>query len=110
MVASQNALILSGYASYCSKYMHSLLHVLLARRNCPSSEACLPGQAPSPEQQRRKAERIRRNKKRRPLHNHYANGGGFWDSGMEGFESEEVGKSEVWEGVGSTTIDGIDWH
>lgn len=40
-----------------------------------------------------------------------ANGGGWWDSEMEGVDSEEVGFSEVWEGVGSTTFGGIvDWH
>ncbi|KAL3726761.1 hypothetical protein ACJRO7_031629 [Eucalyptus globulus] len=75
----------------------------------PLKRVVVLGQAPSPAQ-RRKAENISLNEKRRPLYNHYANGGGFWDSGMEGFETEEVGESEVWEGVGSTTLGGIDWH
>ncbi|XP_030517564.2 uncharacterized protein LOC115731081 isoform X2 [Rhodamnia argentea] len=75
----------------------------------PLKRVLVLGQAPSPEQGRN-AESIGRNEKRRPLYNHYANGGGFWDSGMEGFESEEVGQSEVWEGVGSTIIGGVDWH
>lgn len=40
-----------------------------------------------------------------------ANGGGFWDSEMEGVDGEAVGFSEVWEGVGSTTFGGVvDWH
>ncbi|KAJ4722955.1 Non-specific serine/threonine protein kinase [Melia azedarach] len=51
-----------------------------------------------------------RNKKPRPPYNHYANGCGWWDSGMEGVDSEEVGYGEVWEGVGSTTFGGIEWH
>jgi hypothetical protein len=29
---------------------------------------------------------------------------------MEGVDNEEVGYSEVWEGVGSTTLGGIEWH
>lgn len=38
-------------------------------------------------------------------------GWGWWNSDMEGVDSEEVGFSEVWEGVGSTTFGGnIDWH
>ncbi|CAM8989464.1 unnamed protein product [Rhodiola kirilowii] len=45
-----------------------------------------------------------------PLYNHYANGRGWWDSNMEGVDNEEVGSSEVWEGVGSTTLGGLDWH
>lgn len=38
------------------------------------------------------------------------NGSGFWDSNMLGIDNEEVGFSEVWEGVGSTTLGGIEWH
>lgn len=50
-------------------------------------------------------------KKQKPAYNHYANGSGFWDCDMEGVDSEEVGHSEVWEGVGSTTFgDIVDWH
>ncbi|CAN1334625.1 hypothetical protein LINPERPRIM_LOCUS36472 [Linum perenne] len=49
-------------------------------------------------------------KKRRKLYNHYANGNGWWDCDMEGVDSEEVGIGEVWEGVGSTTLGGIEWH
>jgi len=30
---------------------------------------------------------------------------------MEGVDNEELGASEAWEGVGSTTLGGIvDWH
>ncbi|KAL1342229.1 uncharacterized protein LOC107466599 isoform X1 [Arachis duranensis] len=51
------------------------------------------------------------NKKPKPLYNHYANGRGWWDYDMEGVDNEELGFSEVWEGVGSTTLGGIaDWH
>ena len=40
-----------------------------------------------------------------------ANGRGWWESGMEGIDDEEVGLTEAWEGVGSTTMGGvIDWH
>lgn len=40
-----------------------------------------------------------------------ANGRGWWESNMEGIDDEEVGVSEVWEGVGSTTMGGIiNWH
>ncbi|XP_038722816.1 uncharacterized protein LOC120014813 isoform X2 [Tripterygium wilfordii] len=48
--------------------------------------------------------------KRRTLYNHYANGAGFWDCGMEGVDSEEVGFNEIWEGVGSTTLGALEWH
>ncbi|XP_045821600.1 uncharacterized protein LOC123914446 [Trifolium pratense] len=44
-------------------------------------------------------------------YNHYANGHGWWDDDMEGVDNEALGVSEVWEGVGSTTLGGIvDWH
>ncbi|EOA17322.1 hypothetical protein CARUB_v10005594mg [Capsella rubella] len=61
----------------------------------------------------RESQRGRNNnsKKQRPAYNHYANGSGWWDCDMEGVDSEEVGHSEVWEGVGSTTFgDIVDWH
>ncbi|XP_030975925.1 uncharacterized protein LOC115995483 [Quercus lobata] len=57
-----------------------------------------------------KDEKYNSKKKRRPLYNHYANGCGWWDCNMEGVDNEEVGFSEVWEGVGSTTLGGIEWH
>ncbi|XP_021896994.1 uncharacterized protein LOC110813998 [Carica papaya] len=53
------------------------------------------------------------NSRKKPKHpyNHYGSGWGWWNSDMEGVDSEEVGFSEVWEGVGSTTFGGnIDWH
>ncbi|KAG2726579.1 hypothetical protein I3760_01G119100 [Carya illinoinensis] len=67
------------------------------------------GDDPEP---KRKAEEERfiSNKKSRPLYNHYANGCGWWDCNMEGVDNEEVGFNEVWEGVGSTTLGGIEWH
>ncbi|XP_058742169.1 uncharacterized protein LOC131614621 [Vicia villosa] len=49
-------------------------------------------------------------KKQKP-YNHYANGCGWWDYDMEGVDNEALGVTEVWEGVGSTTLGGIaDWH
>ncbi|XP_020519474.1 uncharacterized protein LOC18428597 isoform X2 [Amborella trichopoda] len=39
-----------------------------------------------------------------------ASGSGWWDSDMEGLDSEEVGCKEVWEGMGSTTLGGLEWH
>ena len=29
---------------------------------------------------------------------------------MEGVDNEEVGCNEVWEGVGSATLGGLDWN
>ncbi|KAM3337571.1 hypothetical protein P3S68_031896 [Capsicum galapagoense] len=29
---------------------------------------------------------------------------------MEGVDNEEVGCNEVWEGMGSTTLGGLEWH
>ncbi|KAF3457660.1 hypothetical protein FNV43_RR02318 [Rhamnella rubrinervis] len=63
-----------------------------------------------------KAKQRRREKsfdctEKQPLYDHYANGRGWWESGMEGIDDEEVGLTEAWEGVGSTTMGGvIDWH
>ncbi|KAF3785886.1 hypothetical protein EJ110_NYTH26880 [Nymphaea thermarum] len=42
--------------------------------------------------------------------NHYANGNGWWESGMEGVDSEEVGFKETWEGMGSTSLGGLQWQ
>ncbi|KAK2998038.1 hypothetical protein RJ639_025233 [Escallonia herrerae] len=50
------------------------------------------------------------NEKPKPLFNHYANGSGWWDCNMEGVDNDEVGCNEVWEGVGSTTLGGLEWH
>lgn len=38
------------------------------------------------------------------------NGAGWWDDNMEGVDNEEVGCNEAWEGVGCTTLGGIEWH
>ncbi|XP_021721647.1 uncharacterized protein LOC110689226 isoform X2 [Chenopodium quinoa] len=49
------------------------------------------------------------NKKQRPLYNHYENGTGFWEPEREGIDSAEVGSTEMWEGMGSTTtLGGLD--
>ncbi|GFP98319.1 hypothetical protein PHJA_001975800 [Phtheirospermum japonicum] len=45
-----------------------------------------------------------------PLFNHYKNGSGWWNDSMEGVDNEEVGCNDVWEGVGCTTLGGIEWH
>uniref|UniRef100_A0A9I9CNU2 Uncharacterized protein n=1 Tax=Cucumis melo TaxID=3656 RepID=A0A9I9CNU2_CUCME len=86
------------------------------------------GGDPRPEQKGMQPIPIARNKKPKPLYNHckyltsskffqrnhsetyHASGSGWWDSNMEGVDSEEVGLGEVWEGVGSTTLGGIEWH
>ncbi|CAL5416656.1 unnamed protein product [Camellia sinensis] len=39
-----------------------------------------------------------------------ANGSGWWDYNMEGVDNEEVGCNEAWEGIGSATLGGLDWH
>ncbi|KAG6503684.1 uncharacterized protein LOC121987534 [Zingiber officinale] len=44
------------------------------------------------------------------LYDHYANGSGWWDCNREGIDSEEVGCNETWEGIGSTTLGGLEWH
>ncbi|KAG6507062.1 hypothetical protein ZIOFF_032402 [Zingiber officinale] len=44
------------------------------------------------------------------LYDHYANGSGWWDCNREGIDSEEVGFNETWEGIGSTTLGGLEWH
>ncbi|XP_020249532.1 uncharacterized protein LOC109826931 [Asparagus officinalis] len=38
------------------------------------------------------------------------NGRGWWDEDREGVDSEEVGCNDVWEGMGSTTLGGLEWH
>ncbi|RZC80771.1 hypothetical protein C5167_043343 [Papaver somniferum] len=67
------------------------------------------GDDPKPKQKQRE-EIFTRNKKQRPLYNHYANGSGWWDCDMEGVDNEEVGCNETGEGMGSTTLGGLDWH
>lgn len=39
-----------------------------------------------------------------------ANGSGWWDCNMEGVDGDEVGCNQAWEGVGSTTLGGLEWH
>ncbi|XP_059652835.1 uncharacterized protein LOC132299928 [Cornus florida] len=58
----------------------------------------------------RKKESFTSNKKPRILYNHYANGSGWWDCNMEGVDNEEVGCNEVWEGIGTTALGGLEWH
>ncbi|CAL9086791.1 unnamed protein product [Musa textilis] len=48
--------------------------------------------------------------KNKPLYDHYATGSGWWDCSKEGVDSEEVGCNDFWEGMGSTTLGGLEWH
>ncbi|KAM3198767.1 hypothetical protein P3L10_034494 [Capsicum annuum] len=59
---------------------------------------------------RRKVRMLDNIEKPNTLFNHYANGGCWWDCNMEGVDNEEVGCNEVWEGMGSTTLGGLEWH
>ncbi|KAH9318683.1 hypothetical protein KI387_020452, partial [Taxus chinensis] len=47
------------------------------------------------------------NERPHTIFNHYADGGGWWDTDMVGLDSDEVGTTEIWEGMGSTTIGGL---
>lgn len=67
------------------------------------------GDDPKPRQTNYNRTYIRKEKPL-PLYNHYAGGSGWWDSDMEGIDNEAVGSNEVWEGVGSATMGGLDWH
>ncbi|KAK9078964.1 hypothetical protein SSX86_000633 [Deinandra increscens subsp. villosa] len=67
------------------------------------------GGDPMPRQAKYQKSFIRK-EKTLPVYNHYASGSGWWDSDMEGIDNDEVGFNEVWEGVGSATIGGLDWH
>ncbi|CAL1401439.1 unnamed protein product [Linum trigynum] len=62
------------------------------------------------ERNRAAEDRFNNKKKQEKVYNHYANGSGWWDCDMEGVDSEEVGFGEIWEGVGTTTFGGIEWH
>jgi hypothetical protein len=40
-----------------------------------------------------------------------ASGGGWWHGDMEGVDGEEVGwTDDMWEGIGSVTLGGLEWH
>ncbi|CAH1452943.1 unnamed protein product [Lactuca virosa] len=81
---------------------------LLGKPPAPKGLVVLGGD-PNPKQIKHRKPFIR-NKKPLPHYNHYAGGSGWWDSDMEGIDNEAVGFNEVWEGVGSTTLGGLDWH
>ncbi|KAG1353980.1 hypothetical protein COCNU_07G000920 [Cocos nucifera] len=66
------------------------------------------GDDPKPQPKKREKRFI--NKGAKPFYNHYANGCGWWEGDKEGVDSEEVGCNEVWEGMGSTTLGGLQWH
>ncbi|PWZ56621.1 hypothetical protein Zm00014a_001396 [Zea mays] len=47
----------------------------------------------------------------RALYNHYASGGGWWHGDKEGVDGEEIGwTDDMWEGMGSVTLGGLEWH
>ncbi|KNA04368.1 hypothetical protein SOVF_200400 isoform B [Spinacia oleracea] len=47
--------------------------------------------------------------KQRPVYNYYENGTGFWEPERVGVDNDEVGSTEMWEGMGSTTtLGGLD--
>ncbi|XP_010920349.1 uncharacterized protein [Elaeis guineensis] len=66
------------------------------------------GDDPKPRPKKREKRFI--NNEAKPFYNHYANGCGWWEGDKEGVDSEEVGCNEVWEGMGSTTLGGLQWH
>ncbi|PIN12077.1 hypothetical protein CDL12_15314 [Handroanthus impetiginosus] len=76
--------------------------------NLPPKRLVVLGEDPKPRKSSRRMNFRREEPK--PLFNHYENGGGWWDDNMEGVDNEEVGFNDVWEGVGSTTLGGIEWH
>ncbi|KAH0468662.1 hypothetical protein IEQ34_001894 [Dendrobium chrysotoxum] len=49
-------------------------------------------------------------KSSKTIYNHYASGQGWWDGDKEGIDNEEVGHNEIWEGLGSTTLGGLEWN
>ncbi|KAJ0561964.1 hypothetical protein HanRHA438_Chr07g0289031 [Helianthus annuus] len=81
---------------------------LYAKPPAPMGLVILGGD-PVPKQAKYQKSFIRKEKPL-PVYNHYASGSGWWDSDMEGIDNDEVGFNEVWEGVGSATIGGLDWH
>ncbi|KAJ8499594.1 hypothetical protein OPV22_010146 [Ensete ventricosum] len=66
------------------------------------------GDDPKPRRSRRGKTTVEA--KNKPLYDHYANGSGWWDCSKEGVDSEEVGCNDFWEGMGSTTLGGLEWH
>ncbi|XP_076882906.1 uncharacterized protein LOC143531512 [Bidens hawaiensis] len=84
---------------------------LYGKLSAPKGLVILGGD-PMPRRAKPQKPFIRRdsNEKPLPVYNHYASGSGWWDSDMEGVDNDEVGFNEVWEGVGSATIGGLDWH
>jgi hypothetical protein len=40
-----------------------------------------------------------------------ASGGGWWHGDKEGVDGEEIGwTDDMWEGMGSVTLGGLEWH
>ncbi|KAF9612297.1 hypothetical protein IFM89_038867 [Coptis chinensis] len=81
------------------------------QRPAASKHLLILGDDPKPKPKRRRDATFVLDEKQKPLYNHYANGSGWWDCDMEGVDSEEVGCSDAWEGMGATTnLGGLEWH
>ncbi|KAF9612289.1 hypothetical protein IFM89_038859 [Coptis chinensis] len=81
------------------------------QRPAASKHLLILGDDPKPKPKRRRDATFVLDEKQKPLYNHYANGSGWWDCGMEGVDSEEIGCSDAWEGMGATTnLGGLEWH
>ncbi|KAI0526790.1 hypothetical protein KFK09_002381 [Dendrobium nobile] len=76
-----------------------------------SHENCLLvlGDDPKPKARPRSEQKLMY-KSSKTIYNHYASGQGWWDGDKEGIDNEEVGHKEIWEGLGSTTLGGLQWH
>ncbi|XP_057853449.2 uncharacterized protein LOC131063598 isoform X2 [Cryptomeria japonica] len=71
----------------------------------PSGRLLVLGDDPKPK--RRLLVQRRADERSCAIFNHYADGVGWWDTNMVGVDSDEVGTTEIWEGMGSTTIGGL---
>lgn len=82
-----------------------------SEKKCATSRHLLViGDDPKPKSKRR-GNAFVSHQKPVPLYNHYANGSGWWGCDREGIDSEEVGCSDAWEGMGATTnLGGLEWH
>ncbi|KAJ4732862.1 RNA-binding protein [Rhynchospora pubera] len=81
-----------------------------------SSNKCTPrllvlGDDPKPQLKLKRKKLVSQDNREKPLYNHYANGRGRWDGDSEGVDHEEVGWDEdMWEGMGSIMLGGLDWN
>ncbi|KAJ1694021.1 hypothetical protein LUZ63_010719 [Rhynchospora breviuscula] len=69
------------------------------------------GDDPKPQLKLKRRKLVSQDNREKPLYNHYANGRGRWDGDSEGVDHEEVGWDEdMWEGMGSIMLGGLDWN